>query len=73
MSVFFVNVKPRSGKTEVIELDDNHFEIKVRQPPEKNKANLATIKALSDYLDIPKTKIKIVGGAKSRFKILEIQ
>ena len=73
MSVIFVNAKPGSKKTEVVKLDDNHFEIRVQEPPEKNRANNAIVKALSDHLGIPKSRIKMVGGAKGKFKVLEIE
>ena len=36
------------------------------------KANDAVIAILADYFEVSKSKVKIVGGLKSRNKIIEI-
>ncbi len=67
-----VIVHPNS-KRERIEKDllDN-LHIYVNQPPLEGKANQATISALADYFEIAKVNIKLISGAKSKYKIFEI-
>lgn len=48
------------------------YEVTLTQAPEKGKANKQLIQVLSKYLKIPKTELKLVSGAKSRHKIVEI-
>ena len=68
----FTKVKPNSKKEEVKQIDPTHFEIKVSASPHEGQANQAVIKVLTDYLDIPKSRLKIVLGEKSKHKTLEI-
>ena len=68
----FTKVKPNSKKEEVKKVDSTHFEIRIKAAPQEGKANSAVIKAMAEYLDIPKSRIKIVLGEKSKHKTLEI-
>lgn len=67
-----VKVSPNSKKEEIIEKLKNSFNIKVKEKPIQGKANKAVINVLSLYYKIPKDKIKIVKGLKSRNKIFEV-
>jgi len=44
----------------------------VTTPPAEGRANEAVVKALSDYLNIPRSRIRIVRGDKNRNKIIDI-
>jgi hypothetical protein len=73
-----VHITPNAKKSEVLgeEMDlfgGKTLKVKVSAPPVEGKANKELIKILSEYLDIPKSKISIVSGDKSRNKIIEIQ
>lgn len=68
----FVRVKPKVKKEKVEKIDDVHFKVSVKEPPEKGQANRAVIKAFADYFNIPSSRINIVSGFKSKEKILEI-
>ena len=62
-----------NAKRERIEkdlLDTLH--VYVNQPPLEGKANKATISALSDYFKTSKSNIKLISGAKSKYKLFEI-
>jgi len=65
-------VKP-NAKQDQIEKTENGFNIHVQATPIENKANIAVIKLLSEYLDIPKSRIAIVAGLKSKRKLIEIK
>jgi uncharacterized protein (TIGR00251 family) len=67
-----VKVKPNSIKDSVLKLSENNFEVKVRSAPEKGKANNKVIELISKFLNIPKSKINIIRGIKSRIKIIEV-
>ena len=67
-----VKVKPKSSKEEVKKVSENTYEVKVKEPPEKGKANERLIELLSGYFKVPKSKIKIKKGLTGRNKIIEI-
>lgn len=62
-----------NAKKERIEKDllDN-LHVYVNAPPLEGKANQATILNLADYFKISKSKIKLISGAKSKYKLFEI-
>ena len=68
----FVTVKPKAKIARVKETDATHFEVWVKEPAENGKANDALVRAMAEYMDIPRSKIQILRGMASRKKILEI-
>ena len=67
-----VKVKPNAKKNEVKRIEENFFEVRTTVVPEKGKANKKTIELLSKYLNIPKSRIKLIKGETSREKIFDI-
>jgi uncharacterized protein (TIGR00251 family) len=67
---FFVKVIPNSKEIKII--NGNPLIVKLKSPPENNKANKELIEVLSQHFKVPKTKIKIVKGIKSRIKLIKI-
>lgn len=71
-----VKIKPNSKENVVEKIEDNNLDysylIKVKALPIDNKANLELIKVLSEYLNLPKSKISLVKGLKSKIKTLVI-
>lgn len=62
-----------NAKRERIEkdlLDTLH--VFVNQPPLEGKANRATILILADYFKVNKVSVKLISGAKSKYKLFEI-
>lgn len=51
-------------------LDSLH--VYVSEPPLEGKANRATISALADYFKVSKTNVKLISGAKSKYKLFEV-
>lgn len=66
-----VIVKTNAGKSEVLEYDEEKqaYRIKVKEPPEKGKANLAVVKLMSRHFKKP---ARIVSGFTSKEKLVEI-
>ena len=70
-------IKPNSKKGNLIKRsqDENgaFFDIFIREPAIEGKANLAVIKLLAEEFGVSKSKVSLKTGAKSRFKIFEIE
>jgi uncharacterized protein (TIGR00251 family) len=65
-----IKVTPNSNVEEVTEAEAEPLLIRVKEPPTKNKANKAVVRLLSKYFN---ANVRIVSGAKSRQKIVEIE
>ncbi|MFH1392987.1 MAG: DUF167 domain-containing protein [Patescibacteria group bacterium] len=69
----FVKVKPNSKEESIKKLSDTNFEICVKEPPVKGKANTAIIKVLAKRFGVPISSVNIIIGHTSRQKIVEIK
>ncbi len=68
-----LRVLPRSSKNEVVgEAGNKVLTIKVRAAPTDGKANEAVLEVLASHLKVPKNKLRLVRGHKSKNKIVEI-
>ena len=67
-----VKVKTRAKKNHVEKIDDKNFVAFVKELPIEGKANEAVVKILSFYLNIAKSRIKIVSGRRSKNKIVAV-
>ncbi len=70
--IVVVKVKARSRRNEVARREDGSFLVSTTAPPEGGRANAAVISLLAQYMDKPKSSIRIVKGVASRSKIIEI-
>ena len=68
MPRIFIKAKPRAFEEKVVKIDETHFEVSVREPPEKGLANLAIVAALAKFLSVPQKSVRIVSGFSSRKK-----
>jgi hypothetical protein len=68
----FVKTKPQAKSVGVEKIDDTHFVISVKEPPEKGKANEGVRRALADHLKTPRSSVVILAGHTARNKIVEI-
>jgi len=69
-----VRVTPRGGKDCLLPYlaEDSVIKIKVSSPPEDGKANAAVLKLLADVCDLPKSRLQVASGEKSRSKQVAI-
>ncbi len=67
-----VKVFPNSKKEGIFRKSNNNFDVLVREKPIGGLANGEAIEALARYLNIPKSKIRLIRGHKQRNKIFEI-
>ncbi len=67
-----VYVQPRASKTELAGLHDGVTKIRIAAPAVENAANCALIDFIAQHLGIAKRCVRVVSGAGSRKKLLEI-
>ena len=66
-----VKVKTNARTNEVSE-EAGVYVVKTKAQPHEGKANEAIIKILAEYFKRPKSAVRIVTGASSKNKIIEI-
>jgi len=68
-----VVVHPNSKNPRVEKDLTEMIHVYVNAPPLEGKANKAVIESLAEFLKVKKSKIMLVGGAKSKSKLFEVQ
>lgn len=68
-----VTVKPGAKRTEIEGIENNVLKIKLKSPPHKGEANKELIEVLADYFGIAKSRLQIIKGYSSRYKIVKIE
>ena len=66
-----VKVKPNS-KTDEVSREGDSFIVKVREPPKEGKANQAVIKLVAEHFGVPRSRVRILSGFRSRNKVVEV-
>jgi len=66
---FEIKVHPGSKQEKV---SGPPYEIWIRAKSERGKANQAVLEIISKHFSVPKSRIKIVKGIKSRKKLIEM-
>ena len=67
-----VRVTPNAKEARVVKLGEADFEVRVDEKAADGRANKRLLEILSEHFGIPKSRMVIVKGARSRDKILEI-
>lgn len=67
-----IKVITKARKEAVEKIGDDSYRVKVSAPPEKGKANKRVIELIAKELMIRKGAVRIVSGAASNKKIVEI-
>jgi hypothetical protein len=70
--VLQVRVQPGASREELVRVSETEFKAKLTSAPEKGKANEELLKLLSEYLQIPRTRLKMVRGQTARIKLIEV-
>ena len=66
-----VRVIPRARQNKIT-VEDEKLRVHITAAPVDGAANDAVIRALADYFDVPKSQVKIIRGATSRNKVVEL-
>ena len=68
-----IHVLPRSSRCMVVGVQNNQLKIKLTKPPVDGKANMECCRFISKLLGIGRNRVKIVKGAKTRYKVLKVE
>ena len=68
-----VRVTPNARKNMVVSWTEDEIRLKIKAPAVEGKANAALIEYLSELTDLPRSKIEVKAGEKSRIKLIEIE
>lgn len=70
---FSILLKPNSRhREEVVTNDDGSLTIYTKAPAIEGRANLAAVKLLAKHFGVALSKVKLVRGAASKYKVFEI-
>ena len=69
--IFNIRVTPHAKQNKVIE-SNGILRVYTTVAPENGRANSAVIELLSDYFDVPKSKINITKGLTGRDKVVSV-
>ncbi len=68
-----VHIKPNSRhREEVVKNDDDTLTVYIKAPAIEGRANAATIKLLAKHFKVAPSKVKLVRGATSKYKLFDI-
>lgn len=67
-----VHLKPNAKERRVVETEKNIFAVSVTAPATEGKANAALLALLAGHFHVPKNRILLKRGEKSKTKVLEI-
>ena len=68
-----VHIKPNSRhREEVVKNNDDTLTVYVKAPAIEGRANAAAIKLLAKHFKVAPSKVKLVRGATTKYKIFEI-
>lgn len=69
---FAVHVQPRAKRTEVAGMHGAAVKIRLAAPPVDGVANEALRRFLAERLCVPRAAVRVVAGAASRDKLVEV-
>lgn len=69
--IFNIRVTPHAKQNKVVDAD-GVLRVYTTTAPENGRANDAVVKLLAEYMDVPKSRIKILKGLTSRDKIISV-
>jgi len=67
-----VHVTPNAREVSVTKVDESAFEVRVDERALHGRANKRLLEIMAKHLGVPKSKVFIVKGAKTRDKIIEV-
>ena len=69
---FRVHLQPRASKNEIVGRHGDALKVRLTAPPVDSAANEALIALLAEKLGVARRDVRIVAGATSRAKVVEV-
>ena len=73
MHYIHAKVFPQAKKEELRKITTDHFEISVREKPERNLANTRVIEILASHFKVSLSKVRIINGHRSTSKLIVVE
>lgn len=70
---FSVRVIPRASRDELAGAAEGALKVRLTAPPVEGAANQALLKLLAKTLDLPKSRLRLLAGEKSRHKTIWVE
>jgi uncharacterized protein len=67
-----VRLTPRGGRDAIQGWDGETLRVRVGAPPVEGAANEALVRLLASVLGVPRMHVRVMAGARSKVKILEV-
>ena len=68
-----VHVQPRASRSEIVGVHGAALKVRLQAPPVDGAANEALVRLLADRLGVSWRSVRVVAGATSRAKTVEIE
>lgn len=68
-----VQAKTRSRDEGIGDVGDEALQVRVHAPPVEGKANERVLLVLAEAFDVPKTRVRLLRGARARYKWVRIE
>jgi uncharacterized protein len=68
-----IHLQPRAARTRLVGRHGDAIKVQVHAPPVDGAANAALIELLAEVLEVPRATVRILSGASSRDKVIEIE
>ncbi|OGH92604.1 MAG: hypothetical protein A2534_00190 [Candidatus Magasanikbacteria bacterium RIFOXYD2_FULL_39_9] len=68
----YIKAKPNSYEDKVEKIDDTHFVVAVKEPPQNGLANKGICRTLAKYFEVSQSMVVVKKGFTSKNKIIEI-
>jgi len=65
-------VTPNSREARVVRVSEDYFEVRVDEKAVGGRANKRLLEVLAEHFKVPKSRISILRGTKSRNKIVQV-
>lgn len=70
--IIFVEAKTKARVRSINKISDNTYRVTTPSVPEEGKANTDIIVILANFLDVPKSTIRLISGHSSKKKKFDV-